>query len=858
MSGHVVIIAVVMCLLLVLPVGAADSASPLKWEQLPPLPDHPGLAGAFAGISRDGKTDYLLVAGGCNFPDKAPWDGGIKTFHDTVYALDLPAGQWKAAGKLDRPTAYGVSITTPHGVLCVGGSSEAENFADAFLLNYRNGQLTQSPLPPLPMAVSGACGATMGSTVYIAGGMASPDALADESLATVWSIDLDARSPQWTKQPPLPVGRFHAVAGVQDGSFFVFSGIRRDAGKLVYLTDAYRLTPGSGWKRLADLPHPNAAAPSPAPSLGQSHLLLLGGGAQGAHAGLPMKDRPGFDVGNLLYHTITDTWTPWHESPAPRVVTPAVPWAGKWIVPSGESRPGVRSPEVWICHTEPAKSSFGGWNYLTLASYPLVMLAISWFVGRKRSSEEYFRGGQRIPWWAAGISIFATMLSSITYMAIPARAYWSDWTFFLAGLATVIVAPIVVGLYLPFFRRLNVTSAYEYLEKRFNLPVRWFGSISFVFLQVGRTAIVLYLPSLALATVSNLPLAWCIILMGAISILMTFLGGIESVVWTDVAQTVILTLGAVITFALILFNTEGSLAGYIDIATRDQKLLQNLQWGLNPAIGTVWVIVIGQTLANLIAYTASQDVVQRYFTTPTQKQASRAIWTNAWVSIPAGLLFFALGTALYVFYKQHPGHLDPTIKNDAIYPLFMVRELPAGVAGLVVAGIFAAAQPTSNLNSIATSIVTDFVQRLKPSISDKTTLKYAQWITVLFGIIGTGVALTIAMFPIMSIYDVSMGLAGLTGGALAGLFALGIFTRRANGAGAIIGAIAGIIGLYFIQQRGTVHFMMYGGAGIAICFVIGYLASFLFPGSKKSVEGLTIFGKSSAPAERVEPAMANA
>lgn len=256
------------------------------------------------------------------------------------------------------------------------------------------------------------------------------------------------------------------------------------------------------------------------------------------------------------------------------------------------------------------------------------------------------------------------------------------------------------------------------------------------------------------------------------------------------------------------------------------------------------MLLIGNAIANLIPYTASQDVVQRYVTTPTERGAAKAIWTNAAMSIPAGLVFFGLGTALYVFYKAHPARLDATLATDAIYPLFMVRELPAGIAGLVVAGIFAAAQPTSNLNSMATAVVTDFYERIKPDSADASRLRLAQGATVFFGVIGTLAALALATFDILSIYDVYLAVAGLAGGVLAGLFALGIFTRRANAFGALIGAVLGTITLYLIQRHTNVSFLLYGSIGIGSCFAIGYLASHFAGGSRKPLEGLTLFTRS--------------
>ena len=845
MTNRPAIAALLLLALLGRPVAAADDNTLFTWRELPALPNTEGVAGPFAGVS----NGALIVTGGANFPQLKPWEGGKKTYHDAVYVLQRPgASQWKSGLSLPHPIAYGVSITTPRGVVCIGGDDGARAYANVRLLVYRDDDLHVSELPPLPTPLTNACGAAVGNTLYVAGGTTSPDPLGADALADVWSLDLSRADAAWKPVTPLPgPGRMHAVAAVQEGSLFVVSGIRRVADAsgrftLEYLKDGYRLSPSTGtWKRIADLPHPNAAAPSPAPAVGQGHFVLLGGGARGDHRERPMQDRPGALGECIMYHTVTDTWTVLGATPAPRVVAPIVWWDGAFVIPSGESEPGRRSPQVWSATPARQKQAFGWFNYAALGSYPLIMLAISYFVGRKRTSEEFFRGGQRIPWWAAGISIFATMLSSITYMAIPAKAYATDWLFIIGSAAVFLTSPLVVYLYLPFFRQLNITTAYEYLERRFNLAVRWFGSASFILLQIGRTAIVLYLPSLALATVTNLDIRVCIIGLGVISILMTFMGGIESVVWTDVAQTVILMAGALVTLVLIVVNTDGGLSGMFSVAARDEKLFQNLSWSLSPSAPTFWVLLFGNAIGNLIQYTASQDVVQRYVTTPTERGAAKAIWTNAAMSIPAGLVFFGLGTALYVFYKSHPHRLDPTLGNDAIYPLFMVRELPAGVAGLVVAGIFAAAQPTSNLNSMATTVVVDFHDRVRPHSADAIRLRLAQWVTVFFGIVGTLAALALATFDILSIYDVYLSVAGLTGGVLAGLFALGIFTRRANGTGALVGAILGTIALFAVQKYTNTSFLLYGAVGITSCFLIGYFVSLFTGRSGKPLGGLTIY-----------------
>lgn len=809
----------------------------LSWNKLPNLPDKEGFASMFAGVH----NGALIVAGGANFPGKRPWEGGTKIWYDTVFALEKPDGEWKTIGKLPRPLGYGVSITTEEGIICIGGSDAGGHHAEVFRLEYVNGSLKTTTLPPLPKPCANTSGALLKNTVYVAGGIETPTAT--QALNTLWALDLTKIDTGWKELEPMPVGRMLATAGVQEGSFFVFSGagLKADAeGKPAreWLRDAYRYTPGKGWKRIADLPRVSVAAPSPAPALGQSHLLVMGGD-DGAQVSVAPTEHKGFPRDILAYHTVTDTWTTRGEVPFSKVTVPVVEWEGKFIVISGEKQPGIRSPEVWSGEVVRKKKSFSWLNYVTLGLYPIIMLVVSWSVGRKKTSDEFFRGGQKIPWWAVGLSIYATMLSSLTFMAIPAKAYTTDWTFFLANMAVPLLAPLVIAIYLPFFRKLNITSAYEYLEKRFNLAARWFGSASFIVMQLGRTAIVLYLPALALSTVSSFDMRTCILIMGIICILMTFEGGLESVVWTDVVQTVILLLGALVTLVVACMHIPGGAAKIWEVATTDDKLFGPLQWTTDLTIGTAWVILIGNLFSNLIPYTATQDVVQRYVSTKDEKQAARSIWTNALMVVPSTALFFAVGTALYAFYRLNPDRLDPALKNDAIFPLFIVSELPAGLGGLVVAGIFAAAQPTSSLNSIATAWVTDFQARLNPDMNDASRLKVAKWVTVLSGIAGTAIALLMTRYEIASLWDAFLGMLGLTGGALAGLFALGIFTTRAHGVGAMIGAISSVVVLYYVQRHTALHFFTYGAIGILTSFCVGWLASVVIPAERKPLEGLT-------------------
>lgn len=316
-----------------------------RWRALPPIPDHEGFASPFAGVA----TGALIVAGGANFPDKRPWEGGTKVWYDRVFVLDKPDGAWKVAGRLPRPIAYGVSITTKEGVVCVGGSDAQGHHADAFLLTLTGGNVTTTPLPPLPRPCANMCGALAGDSLYIAGGIATPDATT--ALKTFWAMDLANVKAGWRALEPWPGReRMLATAGACDGSFFLFGGTALHAGadgkpERDYVRDAWRYTPGQGWRRIADLPCMSVAAPSPAPVL-HDRLLVLGGD-DGAQLHTPPGAHRGFPRGVMAYDPKTDTWGAAGEMPVARVTVPCVGWRGMFVVPNGEMKPGIRSPEVW-------------------------------------------------------------------------------------------------------------------------------------------------------------------------------------------------------------------------------------------------------------------------------------------------------------------------------------------------------------------------------------------------------------------------------------------------------------------------------------------------------------------------------
>ena len=325
---------------------ASSDVSTLHWKQLPSIPDPVGLAAPFAGVS----AGALIVAGGANFPGKMPWEGGLKVWHDAGYLLTDPSATWRSGFKLPRPIAYGVSVSTPEGVICAGGADAHKHFHDVFLLRWSGEQITTTPLPPLPRAMANGCGALVGTTVYLAGGIERPDAT--NAMKNFWSLDLRAADPRWRELEPCPgPARMLAVSGASNGDFLIFSGVELapdQTGKAVrrYLKDAYRFTPGKGWKAITGLPRPAVAAPSPA--IWRDAQLLIVSGDDGALVNFePKSAHPGFPRNVLAYDPSADKWTQLGDSPLSRATVPVVSWRGMSVIPNGEARPGYRTPEVW-------------------------------------------------------------------------------------------------------------------------------------------------------------------------------------------------------------------------------------------------------------------------------------------------------------------------------------------------------------------------------------------------------------------------------------------------------------------------------------------------------------------------------
>jgi SSS family transporter len=780
----------------------------------------------------------LSVWGGCNFPDVPCADGGQKVYY---------------------PIAYGASVPVPGGFVYLGGMNAESSLSECKFINSTNGK--SSPITSLPKPLDNFAATYYDGMLWVAGGQSN-----GVPNKEVYALPFPNENQTWSVAANLPDAcRLQPCMAVQNTAkgfaLFIFGGYQPKAENQeakvytdgVYMTLAELKKGGTQWKRTAptmawiDNDTDNtrtqqiqAIVGSTCATSGYSHVLFFGGvdhdiflsAIEGKQDSLYLRHQPEWyrfrgDV--LTYHTITDSWGLLSGDSllarAGACLTAEVGGKG-WSYSGGELMPGIRSTDV--SHVEVTNEKRFGWlNWTVLALYLLGMLGMGiYFMRKENGADDFFKGGGRIPWWAAGISIYATMLSAITYMTIPAKAYTTDWTYYPMLWMILLISFPVIKYYLPYFRKLNVTSAYEILEQRFNLFTRLLASALFSIFMIVRMAIVLYLPSLALTAVTGIDIYLCIVLMGLVTIVYCTMGGVEAVIWGDVVQGLILVCGAIFAVVYLAMGTEGGVMGCIDIALENDKL-RLFDWSNSWSQATWWVIIIGGLANNLISYTSDQTVIQRYLTTPDEKSAGRGILVNGVMSVFVSVAFYMIGTGLYTFYKTHPAELDVTMgQSDAIFPFFMMSQMPAGVAGALIAAIFAATMSTisSNINSVATAFSIDFWKRFRRT-TDSQLVVVARWASVVSGLVGLMLALFMATWNIQSFLDFFNEALGLLTSGLGGLFFIAVFMKRVKGNAALAGFVAGEAVVFWMSEYTTANFLLFGAIGMVVSIMVAWLLS---------------------------------
>jgi SSS family solute:Na+ symporter len=445
--------------------------------------------------------------------------------------------------------------------------------------------------------------------------------------------------------------------------------------------------------------------------------------------------------------------------------------------------------------------------------------------GRQKTREDYFLAGRNMPWLAVAMSMYASLTSATTYLALPATAYSQNISLVVVCVISPLLVPVLVTVFYPMYRRMNVTTSYEYIAARFGRPARFAVSLLFCLARLGWLGIVVYAPALAFSTVTGVDVRLAMLGMGALATVYTVLGGLSAVIWTDVAQFIIMLAGAVWLAVALAGEAPGGVAEILEVAGEAGRL-SIFPFDLSLAHATGWSVGLSFYLSMMQDYGADQVTVQRLQSTPTYRGMVRASIFNAGTDffVVALLLFIGLGIFAGEQRAPDPGLAD--LRPDQILPFYVMRHLPAGISGLVLTAIFAAAMSSmdSGINSVATVISKDFLEPLgRAGRDEEKDVRRARGLTLLLGALATGIAFYAARRA--NIIETFITFVSLFSAPVLALFLLGLLTRRARFAGWLAGTAAAIAATWWVQHHTKVNWSYHFPLSFAISFGVGYLAS---------------------------------
>jgi solute:Na+ symporter, SSS family len=559
-----------------------------------------------------------------------------------------------------------------------------------------------------------------------------------------------------------------------------------------------------------------------AASCGNDHLLFFN------------ANRP--DDRILAYHRITGEWFPMGSLPQAVLPVAASSHGTEFNLFTADT---VLTGKALL---QPTKYGWVDHSVVALLVISLVVVGV-YFSKKEKSTGDYFRAGSRVPWWAAGLSLFASGASAISLMAMPGKAYADNWIYFSISIFIVMIQlPLMLLVYIPLIRRLNIATANDYLERRYGLPVRMLGFVIYSLNQMlGRMAAILLLPSIALSAIFGLPMEQSILIMGVVATIYVTLGGLEAVIWTDVLQATVMLLAVLVCCAWAFVSLDMTMPAAKEAIAGMNKIQMfdfSFDW-----TAPVFLILFTNVIALTFGLIGDQTFIQRVQCTADEKESRKTILTQLAVAVPMNAVLFALGTLLFLFYKTRPDVLSPALKSDGIFPFFAAQNLPPGMAGFVVAALLAATMSTVSgaINSVANLGVEDVYRRFFPKATDHRCLILGRTLTISLGIFGTGAALLLARTSLLSVWDLALMITGMILAPISGIFVLGIFTKRANSFGAWIGTAASIVVNIYAKLYLNLHSLAFLTVGVFTCIVVGYIASFFVPPSNKNLDGLTVY-----------------
>lgn len=469
------------------------------------------------------------------------------------------------------------------------------------------------------------------------------------------------------------------------------------------------------------------------------------------------------------------------------------------------------------------------------------------FYFRNKTSDQFTSGGGKLPAWVVGMSIFATFVSSISFLALPGKAYISNWNALVFSFSIPIASILAVKFFVPLYRGLGSISAYSFLEIRFGAWARIYASVCYILTQLMRTGAILLLLALPLNALFGWDIKTIIIVTGIAVTAYSMLGGIQAVVWTDAIQGIILILGAVVCAGILTFSMPEGPAQIFEIAAASNKFSLG-SFGASLSESTFWVVLIYGLFINLQNFGIDQNFVQRYMTTSSVKKAKSSTLFGSLLYLPVSIVFFYIGTALFSYYTAQPDLLPYELKSagagDKVFPYFIVNALPKGMTGLLIAAIFAAGMSTvsTSINSTATIVLSDYYKRyFNKNASEKSSMKVLYIASTVFGALG--VIISLALVGVESVLDAWWSLASIFSGGMLGLFLLAFLSKKARNIDAIIGVIVGVIliiwmsltPLYFSEGnllafKSPFHSNLTIVLGTIVIFLVGFVTMKIFKG----------------------------
>jgi SSS family transporter len=477
-------------------------------------------------------------------------------------------------------------------------------------------------------------------------------------------------------------------------------------------------------------------------------------------------------------------------------------------------------------------------DLLIIVVYMLGVMGVGWYFARKqRNIRDYFLSDKNVPWWALAGSIVATETSTVTFISVPAFAFAANargeggnLTFLQLVLGYLIGRLIIVALFLPLYFKGELFTVYQILDQRFSGRVKRTAASLFLITRSIADGIRLYATALVLVALTGWADPVSILIIGAVTILYTYLGGMAAVIWTDLIQLVIYVAGALVAAVILLNGIPGGWSEVVAVGHEFHKWrLFDFTFNLGRSY-TFWAGIIGGAFLTTATHGTDQLMVQRYLCSRTPRQAAAALLSSGAAILAQFGLFLLIGLMLFVYYHHFPT-LPEAVQNraDRVFPHFIVTQLPHGMIGLVIAAIFAAAMSTlaSSLNSLAASAVTDFYRPLFGSDkTDRHYLNVSRWLTAGWGAIQIAVAV-LAISMQQRVVDAVLAVASFTNGPILGLFFLGVLTRRVGPRGALAGVVTGVFFMLFVWLRLSVSWQWYVLLGSTVTFVSGLAASLL-------------------------------